>query len=146
MIEVEYYRQTAEQVVGRVVREVMAPDDWYLKGGTTRQGVTAAVTGATVVAARRTGKLLLLDTSGPTLGLRFGMTGRLLVDGAGPIERLEYSSARDDPGWVRFALRFTDGTDLRMVDPRRLGGVTLDPDVGHLGIDALTIRPGAGRR
>jgi formamidopyrimidine-DNA glycosylase len=145
MIEVEYYRRVAEQTVGRVVRQVVAPDDWYLKGGTTRRALRSAVPGHTVLAARRTGKLLLLDTSGPTLGLRFGMTGRLLVDGTGPIERLEYSSGRDDPGWVRFALRFTDGSDLCMVDPRRLGGVTLDPDVAHLGVDALTIKPAALR-
>jgi formamidopyrimidine-DNA glycosylase len=63
-----------------------------------------------------------------------------VVDGAGPIEKLEYSSGRDDPSWVRFAVRFADGGDLRMVDPRRLGGVILDPDTGHLGIDALTVK------
>jgi formamidopyrimidine-DNA glycosylase len=141
MIEVEYYRQLAERVVGRVIGKVSAPDDWYLKGDTTSSALSAELTGRTVTGTRRTGKLLLLDTDGPTLGLRFGMTGRLLVDGAGPIERLEYSSGREDPGWVRFALRFTDGSDLRMVDPRRLGGVSLDPDVGHLGLDALALKP-----
>ncbi len=73
------------------------------------------------------------------------MTGRLLVDGTGPIEKLEYSSGRDDPTWVRFALRFDDGGDLRMVDPRRLGGVQLDPDTGHLGVDALAVTPAAFR-
>jgi formamidopyrimidine-DNA glycosylase len=90
---------------------------------------------------RRTGKLLLLDTDGPTLGLRFGMTGRLVVDGVAPIERLEYSSARVEPAWVRFALGFDGLGDLQMIDPRRLGGVELDPDESHLGIDALTVRP-----
>lgn len=141
MIEVEYYRRVAERTVGRTVRRVVAPDDWYLKGGTTARALRTTTGGRTVTGTRRIGKLLLLDTDGPTLGLRFGMTGRLLVDGAGPIEKLEYSSGRDDPTWVRFALRFDDGGDLRVVDPRRLGGVQLDPDTAHLGIDALAVKP-----
>jgi len=145
MIEVEYYRRVAERTVGRTVRAVDAPDDWYLKGGTTARDLRDAVTGRAITGTRRIGKLLLLDTDGPTLGLRFGMTGRLLVDGAGPIEKLEYSSGRDDPAWIRFALRFAHGGDLRMVDPRRLGGVQLDPDTGHLGVDALVVRPAAFR-
>ncbi len=145
MIEVEYYRLVAERTVGRTVRTVVAPDDWYLKGGATARSLRATATGRTVTGTRRIGKLLLLDTDGPTLGLRFGMTGRLLVDGAGPIEKLEYSSGRDDPGWTRFALRISDGGDLRIVDPRRLGGVQLDPDTAHLGIDALAVKPAAFR-
>ena len=51
------------------------------------------------------------------------MTGRLLVDGRAPIERLEYSSDRLDPAWIRFALGFEGGGRLEVVDPRRLGGV-----------------------
>ena len=130
----------AERTVGRVVAAVDAPDAWYLKGGTTARALRATLTGRTVTGTRRIGKLLLLDTDGPTLGLRFGMTGRLLVDGTGPIERLEYSSGRDDPAWIRFALRFDGGGELRMVDPRRLGGVQLDPDTEQLGTDALAVR------
>jgi formamidopyrimidine-DNA glycosylase len=141
MIEVELYRQVAERAVGRRVAEVDAPDDWYLKRETTAAALHGALLGERVTGTRRIGKLLLLDTEGPTLGLRFGMTGRLLVDGAGPIERLEYSSGRDDPAWVRFALRFDDGGSLEMVDPRRLGGVELEPDHGHLGVDALDVGP-----
>lgn len=140
MIEVEYYRRVAERTVGRTVAKVVAPDAWYLKGDTTARALRAAATGTTVTGTRRIGKLLLLDTDGPTLGLRFGMTGRLLVDGAGPIEKLEYSSGREDPTWIRFALRFADGGDLQMVDPRRLGGVQLDPGTEHLGLDALDVK------
>jgi len=140
MIEVEYYRRVAERTVGRTIREVVAPDDWFLKG-TTAAAVRAVLVGRVVSGTRRIGKLLLLDTDGPTLGLRFGMTGRLVVDGVGPIEKLEYSSGRDDPAWMRFALRFADGGELRLVDPRRLGGVVLDPGVDHLGTDALSVTP-----
>ena len=44
MIEVEQYRRAADLAVGRTVRSVHAPDDWYLKGGTTDPaGVQVAV-------------------------------------------------------------------------------------------------------
>ncbi len=79
------------------------------------------------------------------LGLHFGMTGRLVVDGRAAIERLEYSSARADPAWERFRLRFHDGGELVMIDPRRLGGVHLDPDPDTLGPDAAAVRPAVFR-
>jgi formamidopyrimidine-DNA glycosylase len=151
ILEVETYRRQAERVVGRTVAGVDAPDAWYVKGSRP-EAVVAEVTGRRVRAARRRGKLLVLDLvldggagggSGggegdvTRLGLRFGMTGRLLIDGAAAIERLQYASPRDDPVWDRFALHFTDGSDLRVRDPRRLGGVSLDPDESRLGVDAL---------
>jgi formamidopyrimidine-DNA glycosylase len=85
----------------------------------------------------------MLDTSssGPVLGLRFGMTGRLIVDGRQGIDELEYGSARDLAAWDRFALGFEDGGELRLNDPRRLGGIELDPDERVLGPDMFTIRP-----
>jgi formamidopyrimidine-DNA glycosylase len=140
MIEVEQYRRAVEAVVGRTIRRVHAPDDWYLKGGTTAAAL-GVLRGRQVTGTRRIGKLLLVDTDGPTLGLRFGMTGRVLVDGQAPVERLEYGSARLEPVWVRFALDFRGGGRLEIVDPRRLGGVELDPPPDHLGPDALGIAP-----
>ncbi len=139
LIEVELYRRAADGVVGRAITKVHAPDAWYLKHGTTAAGLRHALRGATVTGTRRIGKLLLLDTDGPVLGLRFGMTGRLLVDSRAPIQRLEYSSNRFDPAWVRFALAFDGGGRLEVVDPRRLGGVELAPDEGRLGTDAVAI-------
>jgi formamidopyrimidine-DNA glycosylase len=97
--------------------------------------------GRTVVAARRIGKVLLLDTdSGPTVGLRFGMTGRLLVDGVAGVDQLEYSSLRDEPAWDRVTFRFDRG-ELRIRDPRRLGGVVLEPSEDQLGHDLLRVTP-----
>ena len=121
---------------------MQAPDAWFLKGGLDPGTVIAALRGRTISGTRRIGKLLLLDTDGPTLGLRFGMTGRIVVDGAGPIEELEYGSRRDLREWDRFGLTFDDGGQLRINDPRRLGGVSLDPDVSLLGPDALAITRG----
>ena len=112
LLEVETYRRQAEAVVGRTIAAVEAPDEWFVKGAVPAE-VVAAVTGRTVTAVRRRGKLLVLDLDdgavGPEddgdrlrLGLRFGMTGRLLVDGTAAIDRLEYSSSRDEPRWDRF--------------------------------------------
>ena len=41
--------------------------------------------------------------------------------------------------WDRFAVHFADGGTMRMNDPRRLGGVELDPNEERLGADAATI-------
>jgi len=139
MLEVEIYRRAAATAVGRRIVGVDAPDAWYLKGGIDAGDVTTALLGETVVADRRRGKLLLLDTTGPTIGLRFGMTGVLDVDGHDAIDGLEYSSHRRDPAWERFVLHFDDGGALRMRDPRRLGGIELDPDEDRLGPDAAEV-------
>lgn len=148
LIEVEVYRRLADGAVGRRVTTVEAPDAWYLKRGLTAAQVVDAVEGATITGTDRVGKLLVvrLDDDRPVLGLRFGMTGRLVLDGEAPIARLEYSSGRDDPAWDRFALVLDDGARLRLSDPRRLGGVELDPDVGALGPDASSLTPGQLRR
>lgn len=138
LIEVEAYRQLAELALERKIIEVVAPDAWWLKGGLSADIVTDALVGRHFLAARRTGKRLMLDTSdhGPVLGLKFGMTGRLIVDGRLGVEKLEYSSNREVTAWDRLVVAFADGGDLRIRDPRRLGGAELDPEEGRLGPDA----------
>ena len=138
-VEIEIYRRSAELVVGRTITAVDAPDAWFLKGGITASDVIDAATGQRIEAARRKGKLLVLDLANAVrLGLRFGMTGRLIVDAVSSIEYLEYASQRHNPEWDRFVLSFADGGDLRIQDPRRLGGVELDPAEDDLGADAFT--------
>ena len=116
ILEVERYRQAAEVVVGRSITEVSAPDAWFLKRGLGPNELGAALTGRAVTAVRRRGKLLMLDTDGPVLGLRFGMTGRLVVDGGMPIVGLEYGPERTDPAWRRFGLIFEGGGAGRGAD------------------------------
>lgn len=146
LAEVELYRRLAVRALGRRIASVDAPDAWFLKGGVDARRVTDALLGRRLTEARRIGKLLLLDTDGAhVLGLRFGMTGRLLVDGSAGIDELLYSSVRDEPAWDRFSLRFDDGGDLRVRDPRRLGAVVLDPDESRLGVDAHVVTPAALR-
>ncbi len=139
MLEVEIYRRAAATKLGRRIVGIDAPDAWYLKGGIDAGSVITVLVGETVIDDRRRGKLLLLDTTGPTIGLRFGMTGVLDVDGADAIDALEYASHRRDPAWERFVLHFEDGGALRMRDPRRLGGVELNPDEQRLGPDAAEV-------
>lgn len=142
-IEVEAYRRAAATTIGRRVVGVDAGDAWFLKRGLDAGALAAAVEGATVTAARRRGKLLLLDLERRrhpvTLGLRFGMTGRIVIDGRAPIGELEYGSARFEPAWERFALRFAGGGRLAIDDARRLGGVELEPDEDALGPDAFSL-------
>jgi formamidopyrimidine-DNA glycosylase len=138
-VEIEYYRRWAERALGREVTGVDTPDAWFLKEGLTGDALRAAVVGRRFTEARRIGKLLLLDTEhGPTVGLRFGMTGRLFVDGVANIDDLQYSSMRDEPAWDRVTFHL-DGGALWIRDPRRLGGVLLDPDESRLGPDVLAI-------
>ncbi|MDQ1395269.1 MAG: formamidopyrimidine-DNA glycosylase, partial [Acidimicrobiaceae bacterium] len=96
--EVEAYRRLAEaRALNRTIARVHADDGWFLKGGVTAEAVSAALLGRRFTDARRIGKRLLLQTSeeGPILGLRFGMTGRLLVDGRAGVDQLIYSSLRE---------------------------------------------------
>lgn len=138
LVEVELYRRAVDAVVGRRIVGVEAPDPWFVRGDLGPGPLADALVGARITATRRIGKLLLIDTDGPTLGLRFGMTGLVEVDGQRPIGELRYSSSRRDPAWVRFALALDPGA-LAVVDPRRLGGVSLDPDEAALGPDAATV-------
>lgn len=152
LIEVEIYRRTATRTLGRCIEALEQVDAFGLRSGsdrsnpTTAEGLADALVGSTVLAARRVGKLLMLDLSnhasaakGVVLGLRFGMTGRLVVDGKTEINELLYTSDRDDAEWDRFRVRFADGGTMAVRDPRRLGGVELDPDVGRLGPDATMV-------
>ena len=147
MIEVERYRNLAEQALFRVVASVDSPDKWFVKGGISPSALTSVVVGQRFSDARRIGKLLLLGMeAGPVVGIRFGMTGSLRVDGDGAVGRLLYSSTRYDPAWDRWAVNFADGGRMVVHDPRRLGGVTLDPDTSHLGPDAAGLgAAGLGR-
>ncbi len=154
LIEVEIYRRTASLVLGRRISSVEVVDPFGLRHDPVGRGaadVAATIIGTTVLAVRRHGKLLLVDLGRGSvpdvvLGLRFGMTGRLLVDGRADIDGLLYSSDRDDPAWDRFRVRFAGGGTLAVRDPRRLGTVEIDPDVSVLGVDAAELTENDLRR
>ncbi|MGH9046189.1 MAG: DNA-formamidopyrimidine glycosylase family protein [Acidimicrobiales bacterium] len=134
LVEVELSRRLAERLVGRTI-DVADLVDPHASGLAPGQ-VASSLAGATILAARRRGKLLLLDTDRSTLGLHFGMTGRLVVDEQPAIERLVYSSQRNDARWIRFTVSMVDGGRAELHDPRRLARVSIDPDEAALGPDA----------
>lgn len=145
--EVEAYRRLAERALGRPVAAVRVGDPRFLRAGASPRRLAAALRGRAFTEARRIGKLLVLDVDGGRrLGLHFGMTGRLRVDGVQGVDRLLYASERGLAAWDRLALRFADGGALVVSDPRLLGGAFLDPDETVLGPDALTIGPAELRR
>ena len=132
-LEVELYRRTAVGAIGRVVARVV------VDGSLAPPDFADAIAAREFTSADRVGKLLLLGTDGPIVGLHFGMTGRLVLDGAAPIQRLEYGSRRDDERWDRLHIEFTDGGVLRVNDPRRWARFSIDPDVAPLGPDLFDV-------
>ncbi len=138
ILEVESYRRLAERVVGRTIVRGWA-DGYAAKKLSSPSAWARAVKGLTVTGTSRRGKLMLLETDGVTLGMRFGMTGVLLINDAAGIDGLFYGPHRFNSGWVRGGLEFDDSRKLLLHDPRRLGRFELDPRVGDLGPDALTL-------
>jgi formamidopyrimidine-DNA glycosylase len=147
--EVEGYRALAERTaLGRLIDGVDAPDAWYLKRGLVAAEATSALVGRCFLTARRRGKLMLLDAGSTpgqvevVLGLHFGMSGRLIVDGRASLDRLLYAPPGDATRHDRFTVRFAGGGWVAMRDARRLGAVELDPDEDRLGPDALAATAG----
>jgi formamidopyrimidine-DNA glycosylase len=150
-LEVEIYRRVAVRAMGRIVSSVVV-DERQVSG----EEIRITLPGSSIEHVRRIGKLLLLDLSldgqpSAVLGLHFGMTGRLIVDGEAPIEKLEYGSGRDDAAWDRLVVGFTDGGQMRVNDPRRWARFDVDPNEDRLGpdflaIDAETLRRSFARR
>jgi formamidopyrimidine-DNA glycosylase len=138
ILEVESYRLLAERVVGATIARGWA-DAYLAKKLTSASAWNRAVKGLTITGTSRRGKLLLLETDGPTLGVRFGMTGVLLLDGDAGIEGLFYGPHLFDAKWVRGGVEFTDGRKLVIHDPRRMARFEINPDLDELGPDALSL-------
>ena len=86
----------------------------------------ARLAGRTITAARRRGKYLWLDLDGDDLALlaHLGMSGQMLVADDG----------RPDEKHLRVRLRFADdGPELRFVDQRTFGGLSVHPLVPAAG-------------
>ena len=125
-----------------------APDAWFLKRGLTPHArARRAAPASRFTAARRRGKLMLVDTDdGPVLGLHLGMSGRVLIDG----------EAAGDPLALREQPATTGVAALRRALRRRRHRCTcatraasarseLDPDEDRLGPDAFDAHPRAAR-
>ncbi|MGC8499211.1 MAG: DNA-formamidopyrimidine glycosylase family protein [Acidimicrobiales bacterium] len=138
VLEVESYRRLAEGVVGATIARGFA--DAVAAGRLAAPRTWAdAARGRTVTGTLRRGKLLVLRTDGADLGLRFGMTGVLLLEGTAGLEGLFYGPHGYQERWIRAGLELTDGRRLLVHDPRRLARVVVDPDWEALGPDVLTL-------
>ena len=138
VLEIESYRQLAERIVGATIVRGWS-DAYAAKKLTSVSAWSRSVKDLTVTAASRRGKLLILETNGVALGVRFGMTGVLLIDDEAGIEGLFYGPHRYRSEWIRGGLEFDDRRKLILHDPRRLGRFEIDPDLDELGFDALTL-------
>lgn len=140
LVEVEYYRRAAEAFVGATIERVVVRDGRFVRpaGGAAR--LRRALRAATITGVQRTGKLLVVQTTGASLGLRFGMTGVLVAAGTDSLDELVYGPTRRDPAWVRLVLETSVG-ELAVRDARLLGSAELDPDTSRLGPDALGVTP-----
>lgn len=138
ILEVESYRQLADQVIGARVARGWC-DAYAAKKLSSASAWSRATRGLTIEGTDRRGKLLLLETDGITLGVRFGMTGVLLIDGHAGIDGLFYGPHDYQTKWVRGGLEFADGRKLVLHDPRRLARFELAPSLAGMGPDALTM-------
>ena len=133
--EVEVVRRgLAEHVTGNVVVSVDVRHTRSVRRHLAGpEHFTGRLTGRTIAAARRRGKYLwlALDDGAALLG-HLGMSGQLLVQPAGVPEESH----------LRVRLRLARGNELRFVDQRMFGGLSisengalLPPEIGHIAPD-----------
>ena len=153
--EVETARSLiADQALHRRIVDVDDSDTYVARPHSPGE-LRSALTGRSLTAAHRRGKTIWLETSGtggaaapggPELGIHLGMSGRIVVTGPdGSVaeggDPVRYRARPGRAGWSRFTLTFADGGSLVLLDPRRLGRVRLNPDIGALGPDAGQVTP-----
>jgi formamidopyrimidine-DNA glycosylase len=128
-------------------RKIIAVDDGdsYVCRPHGRGQIESALLGTTLTGVHRQGKTLWCDTAtGPVLGIHLGMSGKIVIAARDGTEidggdNWEFGRAPGDYRRSRFSLTFADDGMLRLIDPRRLGRVRLDPQLDGLGPDAATI-------
>ncbi len=151
--EVEIARSLiADRALHRCIVDVDDSDSYVGRPHSPGE-LRSALTGRSFIAAHRRGKMMWLETSGtggaatpagPELGIHLGMSGRVVVTGPdGTVaeggDPYRYDTRPRKPEWSRFTLTFADGGSLVLLDPRRLGRIRLNPDIGALGPDAAQV-------
>jgi formamidopyrimidine-DNA glycosylase len=140
-VEAEAFRLTARPLVGEAIEHVEVRDDRILRLGEEGPSfVVGALAGSEVLAARRIGKVVLLDlSSGHTVALAFGLRGWVSLDGR---------TARVPDGWrarshreahVRMVI-VAGGRRLVLEDQLRMSTLRIDLDESALGIDVIDLR------
>jgi formamidopyrimidine-DNA glycosylase len=145
--EVEMARRLiADHALHRRIADVDDSDSYVARPHAPGE-LRSALAGRSLTAAHRRGKTIWLEVGeGPELGIHLGMSGRIVItDPDGTVaeggDPYRYDPGPDRARWSRFTLTFADGGSLVLRDPRRLGRVRLNPDIGALGPDATQVTP-----
>jgi formamidopyrimidine-DNA glycosylase len=137
--EVETIRRELErEVVGRKIKSVEVSGSRSIRRHRTASRFRAALEGRTIRSVARKGKYLLVHLSdGAVLVVHLGMSGQLL----------RAKSAREPkPKHTHVVITFTQGGQLRFVDPRTFGEMFVTapdelekalPELSHLGFDPV---------
>ncbi len=131
--EVETARRRLERhLAGKTLAAVATVPDRIVYDGVAPRAFAAALTGRTVLAARRKGKHLWLELDRrPWPAFHFGMGGDFHL----------YRETGDRPRFWKVELAAADGTRLAMTNARRLGRIRLfndpaaEPPISRLGPD-----------
>jgi formamidopyrimidine-DNA glycosylase len=154
--EVETARRAAAAVTaGRRIASVTVADDPIVFERVPPARIRRALAGRRVRAVRRHGKHLWFELDRrPWLVVHFGMAGGLHTSRRRSV-RLVSSGRRADTAWpprfTKLHLTLDDGSELALVDGRRLGRIRLrrdpeaEPPIAALGFDALRGVPDALR-
>ena len=152
LAEVELGRKLAAAVcTGRTIAKVRCADDRIVFDGVTPAQVRRALTGRTVLGAKRWGKYLWLELDQPPMPvMHFGMTGALRVPDVAGLPLAAAPKPRDDgwpPKFWKLHLQLDDGSEIALTNARRLGRVRLrddprgEPPIRDLGFDPLLAPP-----
>jgi formamidopyrimidine-DNA glycosylase len=135
--EVETLRQDlAKEVVGRKVKSVAVANGRSVRRHQSAKHFRALLEGRTIKSVARLGKYLKVGLdNGFVLVVHLGMSGQLL--------RVR-SAKEPKPKHTHVVISFTQGGELRYVDPRTFGEMFVSepsdgtvPELAHLGFDPL---------
>lgn len=150
-VEVEAYANTARPLIGGTITGVDLRDERLLRRAEEGFDAEAAhvygvMGGAALLDVSRIGKLLLIHLSGDhTVGLTFGLSGSLMLDGE--IARADGTRRTHShkPQHVRLSIEVDDSRVLILEDLLRLATLEIDPDMSALGPDIMELDKDAFR-
>jgi formamidopyrimidine-DNA glycosylase len=141
LTEVETIRRDLEkEVVGKKIKEVVATGTRSIRRHKNKKEFVSRLEGRRITGIQRKGKYLLVKLEeGDVLVVHLGMSGQLL----------RAKSAREPlPKHTHVVVTFTQGGQLRYVDPRTFGELFVAgafdieeavPELAHLGFDPLEV-------
>ncbi len=136
--EVETIRRDLDKdVVGRKIKSVEVKGSRSIRRHRTSAQFRSRLEGKSITAVQRRGKYLLLRLDGDVLVVHLGMSGQLL--------RVKSAKEPKDKH-THVTITFTQGGQLRFVDPRTFGEMFVTsaegleeavPELAHLGFDPI---------